>query len=134
MKQIMTAIVMVLGLIGLRGCSTAPIGAKPDVVNEYPKIAFNTESLAKAVKMNPPVVGKSDTGMLMVTQPIRNASDEVLYIEYRFIWKDVTGRPVGPDMSWRYMRLEPRLNDVFSANASSDAVTDYQIQMRWARR
>lgn len=133
MKQSMLIIVLALGLVGFQGCSTAPIGSQPDVVSEYPRVAFNTESLAKVLKMNPATVSKSATGMLMVTQPVRNASDSVLYVEYRFIWKDVTGQPVGPEMTWRYKRLEPRLNEVISANATSDTVTDYQIQLRWAR-
>ena len=130
----MIGIVLVIGVITLGGCSTAPIGSQPDVVNEYPKVVLNTESLAKAIKLNPAMVRKTDTGMLKVTQPIRAATDDVLYIEYRFIWKDATGQPVGPEMSWRYKRLEPRLNDYISANATSDQVTDYQVQLRWARK
>ena len=134
MKQITLAITIItLGLFYMQGCSTGPIGAQPDVVNEYPKVAFNTETLSKTLKLNPAVVSKSATGLLVVSQPIRNASDEVLDIEYRFIWKDVSGQPIQPQMNWRYKRLEPRLNDTISASATSDAATDYQIQLRWAR-
>jgi len=126
-----------LGLLALAGLTLVgchdPITADSDVVDPYPKVTFSSETLSKAVRLNPPATTTSVTGNLEVSQPIRGISDDPLDIQYKFVWLDRLGRSVTPEMTWRYKRLEPKVPDFIAASATSDEVVDYRILLRWSR-
>ncbi len=117
----------------LTACSKGPIEAKPDKVSSYPNVSISSLSLADKVRLNPATVSQTEAGLLRLTQPVRAASDAGLSIEHRVIWFDVQGRPIEPQMTWRFMRLEPRVRQFIEAQASSEQAVDYEVQLRWAR-
>lgn len=130
-KSIIAALGISLAL--LAGCKSAPIAGEPDSVSEYPKVTLSSKSLAKAIALNPATVTRSATDNLEVSQPIRSLADGGIDIQYKLVWLDEMGRPISPEMTWRYKRLEPRIPDFVSASSSSDEAIDYRLHLRWSR-
>jgi len=116
------------------GCQTSgPIGGTLDETARDPHVTFASKSLAKAVELKSPVVGRTEGGLLQVTQPLRAETDDALDIEYRFLWLDASGRPTGPEMTWRTDRLESYVLEMVSGNAVSREASDWMLEVRWAK-
>ncbi len=116
----------------LVGC-TQPIAGQPDEVQVYPKITLSEEPLKMVLGFKAPIVTRTASDLMQVTQPIRARSDEPLHLEYRFVWLDALDQPIRPPMSWKHKRLEPRQPEFIQANATSPDAVDYNIQVRWAK-
>ncbi len=133
MKATSWIVLPFVALAVLAGCSKGPIAAERDTVDQYPKVSISSLSLADKVRLNPATLTETEAGLLHLTQPIRAASDGALSVEYQVIWFDKKGVPIEPRMTWRFMRLEPRVREFIEADASSREAVDYEVQLRWAR-
>jgi uncharacterized protein YcfL len=123
---------LLMTLLALTGCQNPPISGKAET-EVYPKISVNDGELARALRFEPTIVTTTPVGNLQLTQPMRSASNEVLFIEWRVDWFDRNGQIIRPEMTWQRLRLEPRMQIRTNAQSTSPEAVDYQIYIRWSR-
>lgn len=124
--------VAVLGLIGCEA-STGPIPGLPDEVVDYPTVTMSQVTLQNAVAIQQPIVDRRDGFLRKITLPLRSRSNEPLHVEWRILWYGGDGHPVGPEMTWRRMMLDPRQPHRITVTTMAANATDYNMQLRWAR-
>lgn len=131
MKPALLIITLLTGM-ALLGCQNAPIAAEAET-EPYPKISLNDDELARALRFEPTIVTTTPVGNLQLTQPMRSASNEVLFLEWRVDWFDRNGQIIQPEMTWARLRVEPRMQIRTNAQSTSPDAVDYQIYVRWSR-
>jgi uncharacterized protein YcfL len=124
-------------LVGGAGCSNAPFAGQPDNVptGQYPRVVVEAPlNQFVGVDYNSVVVDQPTSDRpLAVTVPVRSlAPERRMNVQYQFTWLDRDGRQVGQS-GWRYIVMEPRTQDRFSANAMDTRATDYRLEIRSAR-
>lgn len=124
-----------LGLLGAAGCDTvrAPGTAIADPLpaGAYPQIEA-AGGLEGFIVYGEPKVGRDR--IMSVTVPIRAATDhEDVRVQYRFMFLDKSGVPIGDDPSWRYTKLASRRQEFLSGNAMDAGAMDWRLQIRPAK-
>jgi hypothetical protein len=61
------------------------------------------------------------------------AKDSGIAIQYRFEFFDELGRPLQPQMQWRYAQLPARNQRFFEGSALDTAAVDWRFEARRAR-
>ena len=119
----------------LGGCyqNTAVVPGRYDSARSYPNVTLAQDTLQEALGFQEPEVTRTRNDLMRVTVPVRARSDETLYVEYRVIWLDEEGQPIGPEMTWAPLRLSPRVPEYVSATSSSERAENYSFQFRWSR-
>ena len=120
------------GLFG--GCHHKPIEPDYESTASYGKVTFSDTELHKKLVLGDPVVSRTESGLLKVSQPVRETERRSFWIEYRFIWLTESGQPIRPQMGWRTKRLESAQPDYLTGSATSEAATDYRLEIRRADR
>lgn len=124
----------------LSGCQQdqmkAPPGAQQDPFPgaNYPRVAVEGQ-MQKWVAADYERVNVTDPTPdtpLRVDVPLRSLADLVMYAQYQFQWFDAQGRKVG-ESGWKAVTLEPRLQSILSANATTSKATDWRLEVRSAR-
>lgn len=118
------------------GCDTvkAPGAATPDPVSAaaYPQVTA-LEGLGDYVSMDKPIVTQDGKRPLLVVVPVRLRSDREVNAQYRFRFFDDRGRPVHPEMEWRYQVLPARAQIFLEASAPDLSATQWRLDIRPAR-
>lgn len=119
----------------LAGCrvNTSVIEPRRDPVVAYPNVTLSQPSLARALAVNQPVVTETEVGLMRVSVPVRSRSREELYVEYRTVWLNEAGQPVGGPFTWRTVRISARQRAWLSARATTEEATNFNMQLRWSR-
>ena len=65
--------------------------------------------------------------------PVRNLTERIYKIEYRYLWFDANGRQIEPVMGWTDARLDPKQVVRLDGNASLVDARDYRLEVRWMR-
>lgn len=135
MKRVIAGGVFAAVLAG--GCANDPYRAPgtslPDPLpaEYYPQIEA-AEGLQGFIVHSKPVV--SNDRVLSVTVPLRAATEyEDLKIQYRYVFFDKAGKPVGDEPSWRFTKLASRRQEFLSGNALDSTAVDWRLQLRPAR-
>src|SRR3954453_8294747 len=68
---------------------------------------LNAEDLRLSTAIDRPSTSRDTANMLYVTVPIRNTSDQVLRVQYRYNFVDEQGRPLPENIAWNRVTLEP---------------------------
>lgn len=124
-----------ISLLGSAGCDTvrAPGSAFADPLpaGAYPQIEA-ADGLEGFIVYGEPKVGRDR--IMSVTVPIRAATDhEDTRVQYRFMFFDKAGVPIGDEPSWRYTKLASRRQEFLSGNAIDAGAADWRLQIRPAR-
>ena len=127
-----TVLMATCACVVLVGCQTAPMGAMPDEVVDYPAITFSQASLQKTVAFQPPIVTRTQKDLMRVTLVMRSKASDPLHVECRMLWHDEAGQPIAPQMTWRPLALEPQQPQRITFTATSREAADYNAQFRWS--
>lgn len=133
-----TTVVLGLVLIGIAGCAKDVPPYREGRAERYtpPQIqitGLDAESLRQNTAIDRPITSRDPANMLFVTVPIRNTSDVVLLIQYRYNFVDEAGRPLPENIAWHRLTLEPGSAQRVSFNSVSPRAADFQLDLRYAR-
>jgi len=124
------------GLIGLclmlTGCVTdyQPDRATLEDGDQYPQVVI-IGNLGGAVRKHQPAVTPTmDDAPMTVTVPLRLMSDKSREIQYRFIFFDAGGRPLPPEMDWRWKVMPARALIHLQGAALDDRAVDWRLEVR----
>jgi hypothetical protein len=122
---------LVLGAVMLGGCVKAPIEGREDPFVPA-QVHFASEDLRTHTAVMAPRVSRDAVGNLVVTVPIRAATDLELYVDYRVTFFDAQGQVLN-QTHWMSKVLAPNVFDQVEVNSMSPQATDFQIDFRYAK-
>ena len=120
---------LLLALIG--GCVKAPNYARNDPFVPA-QIQIVEDDLRRQTAFSQPLVSRDAAGLLLVTVPLRAATDQTLYVDYRTTFFDRNGRPI-QQTGWLNKTLYPKVFDHIQINSVSPDAADFEINLRYAR-
>jgi uncharacterized protein YcfL len=133
---------MVLGLVGLlvaaSGCSNEVPGYREGRAERYspPQVqitGLDAEDLRLSTAIDRPNTYRDAANLLFVTVPLRNTSDKVLHVQYRYNFVDDQGRPLPENIAWNRKTLEPGSTERITFNSTSAKAADFQMDLRYGR-
>lgn len=113
-----------------------PVAPQADVISGqgYPRITIEP-ALApfaavdyQSIIIDPP----SERRPIGVITPIRSIAHEPFNIQYRYLWIDAAGRPLG-DSGWTFQNMQPGLRTTLSGNSTTLDAADWQLEIRVSR-
>lgn len=135
---LLLAALATFSVAALAGCDTMRGTPSPRVdpqpAQSYPKVAVPDPALARSLGVNPQTVVQtsgSETPLTVVV-PVRSLVDNVMRVQYRWLWFDAMGRQVG-QTTWANESLGPRLEVRFQGNATTLDARDWRLEIRSAR-
>ncbi len=128
----MKSLLCIAILMSLAGCGVRPpIQGRADPYQPA-QVHFDSEQLRKDTAIGTPLLARDESGLLVVTVPIRSAINKTLYVDYRVTFFDSTGQPIqryGPFTK----TLDPNTPDQIKVNSTTPRATDFQVDFRYAR-
>jgi hypothetical protein len=121
-------------LFAFAGCNHVrpPIEGRADPY--LPKqVHFDSERLRQDTAVGVPILARDQSGLLVVTVPIRSAIDKTLYVDYHVTFLDRGGVPLGGKLGPFTKTLDPNTPDSITVNSTSPQAADFQIDFRYAR-
>jgi uncharacterized protein YcfL len=130
---------LTIGLIAiLTGCTTEPPRYREARAEAYgpPQVqitGLDAENLRLSTVVDQPITHRDKADLLFVTVPVRNTSDRVLHIQYRYNFIDDQGRPLVANLAWNKKTLEPGATERITFNSTTARAADFQLDLRYAR-
>jgi hypothetical protein len=118
-------------LVVIGGCVKSPNYARNDPFMPA-QIQISDDDLRKNTAFSQPIVSRDAAGLLLVTVPLRAATDLTLYVDYRTTFFDRTGRPI-QQTGWLNKTLYPNVFDNIQINSVSPEAADFEMDLRYAR-
>jgi uncharacterized protein YcfL len=132
----------VLSLVGLlvvvAGCSHEVPAYREGRAERYspPQVqisGLDAEDLRLSTAIDRPTTYRDAANLLFVTVPLRNTSDKVLHVQYRYNFVDDQGRPLPENIAWNRKTLEPGSTERVTFNSTSARAADFQMDLRYSR-
>jgi hypothetical protein len=130
LKRITWMMAITTGLLAI-GCEKPPIAPQAEL---YPagQIHMSSDEVRDLTAVGAPRVQRDPVGnLVIVSVPIRAATDKRLYIDYRAHFFDANHNELY-QTSWLPKTLEPNTPDQITVNSTTARVTDFQIDFRLA--
>ena len=129
-------VVALLGL--LAGCAQDPPAYREGRAERYapPQVqitGLNAEDLQRSTVIDRPSTYRDAANLLFVTIPIRNISDQILHVQYRYNFLDDQGRPLPENIAWNRKTLEPGATERITFNSTTPRAADFQMDLRYSR-
>jgi hypothetical protein len=116
-------------------CNTGvrpPIQGRADPFDAQ-QIHFATDELRRDTAVGTPVASRDEAGnILFITVPIRSATNQTLYVDYRVSFFDASGQHLN-QTGWLNKTLESNTPDRIVVNSLGPRATDFQVDFRYAR-
>ncbi|HEV2295324.1 MAG TPA: DUF1425 domain-containing protein [Tepidisphaeraceae bacterium] len=127
------ALAPLLLVVALSGCGVkAPIEGRQDPYAPS-QIMFASKSLRNDTAVSAPSVARDETGgILHITVPIRAATNQQLYIDYRTTFFDRNNQQIS-QTGWTRKTLAPNVPDRIVVNSMGPTAADFQIDLRYAK-
>ncbi len=90
----------------LAGCQ-GPVVPYVDSLSPYPQIHLTSYSLQGKIVVKEPIVSRVGGGQLDVVVPIRNLTDDELYLQYQYAFLDARGVMMEGKSGWMDLRIAP---------------------------
>jgi len=94
---------------------------------------LNAEDLRQSTAVDRPMTSRDPANLLFVIVPIRNTSDQVLRIQYRYNFLDDQGRPLPENIAWNRKTLTPGSTERITFNSTSPRAADFQLDLRYGQ-
>ncbi len=132
-----------LSVAGLLACLLTA-GCQPDIAPRPglgdpipppyndPQIAVLSPALQPWIRFHSAIITDEEGVPLQVEVPVRNLTDRLYLIDYRFIFFDRRGREL-ESFGWQMQELRPKQTVRLKANALSTDAMDYRLEIKWAR-
>lgn len=136
--KMLTLVAVSMIALGLAGCAKDVPPYREGRAERYtpPQIQFaglDAEDLRQSTAVDRPITSRDPSNILFVTIPLRNTSDQVLLIQYRYNFVDEAGRPLPENIAWHRKTLEPGATERLTFNSTSPRAADFQLDLRYAR-
>ena len=118
----------------LLGCESVapPIEGRADPFAS-PQVTFAQKDLRRETAVGAPLLQRDDAGNLLhVTLPIRSATSQTLYVDYKVMFYDRNGG-VLYETGWTSKTLEANTPDTIQVNSTTDRAADFRLALRWSR-
>lgn len=120
------------------GCTHEPPPYREGRAERYapPQVqitGIDAEDLRQSTVIDRPQTYRDPANLLYVTVPVRNTSDQVLHVQYRYNFVDEAGRPLPANIAWNKKTLEPGSTERITFNSTSAKAADFQLDLRYAR-
>ncbi len=114
------------------GCTYAPGTPDPDPLagTAYPQIVGLYGLDRGELLVDAPRVAAEDDRPMSVTVPIRTKIRKEIPAQYRFIFLDDRGIPIGEPSAWRYALLQPRARTFLTGDAPDIGAVDWLCEIR----
>jgi uncharacterized protein YcfL len=89
--------------------------------------------LREWIAFQPAVITRDGERPLTVQVPVRNLTERVYKIEYRYLFFDEHGRQIDPVMGWSFVSLYPKEVSRLQAAALGMDARDYRLEVRWSQ-
>src|SRR5258706_16093943 len=128
-----------IGLLALlAGCTADPPPYREGRAEAYgpPQVqitGLDAENLRLSTVIDRPISNRDQADLLYVIVPLRNTSDRVLHIQYRYNFVDAKGEPLPENIAWNHKTLEPGATERISFNSTSARAADFQMDLRYSR-
>ena len=127
-----------ISLLTIAGCSNEVPPYHEGRAESYapPQVqitGINAENLRLATVVDRPISHRDSADLLHVTVPVRNTSNQVLHVQYRYNFLDDQGRPLPENIAWNRKTLEPGSTERIAFNSTSTRAADFQMDLRYAR-
>lgn len=126
---------MVLAAVSLvmAGCQYAPARAERDKLDRdtYPQISLH-EDLRGAIVVADVIENPGPPYRVTVALRSRTSTADRL-VQYRFIYLDSSGQPIGDEAGWLSERFPARTEKFIKSNALDRGATDWRMEIRPAR-
>ena len=90
----------------LAGCQ-GPVVPYADSLSPYPQIHLTSYSLQGKIVVKEPIVSRVGGGQLDVVVPVRNLTDQTLYLQYQYAFLDSRGVMIEGRSGWMDLRIPP---------------------------
>ena len=137
--ETMKTMLSMIGLLALvAGCSNEVPAYREGRAERYspPQVqitGLNAEDLRQSTAIDRPMTSRDPANLLFVIVPIRNTSDQVLRIQYRYNFLDDQGRPLPENVAWNRKTLTPGSTERITFNSTSPRAADFQLDLRYAQ-
>ena len=123
---------LLVAVLALAGCGVkAPIMARQDPYLPA-QIQIASDGLRNRLAVDAPRLTRDGAGLLIVTVPVRAATDQQLYVDYRVTFLDASGQVLSQS-SWLSKTLAPNVFDQITVNSTDPRAADFQLALRWAQ-
>ena len=124
--------------LSLAGCQadTSPGAGRGDTYpapHNDPQITVLDPVLREWIAFQPAVITRDGERPMTVQVPVRNLTERVYKIEYRYLFMDEHGRQIQPEMGWRFVSLDPKQVARLEGAALGMDAKDYRLEVRWSR-
>src|SRR5687768_12558925 len=132
MTRRLASALLVLGLVVVSGCVKPPIEGRQDPY-AAPQIAFASKDLARNTAVDTPSISRDEAGgILHITVPIRAATNQQLYVDYRTTFFDRNGQQIS-QTGWTRKTLAPNVPDRIVINSMGPSAADFQLDLRYSK-
>ena len=128
-----TLLLPVLFAVLMTGCTYAPGTPDPDPLpgTAYPQVVGLYGLDRGELLVDAPRVAPEDEGRPMsVSVPIRTKIRKEIPAQYRFIFLNDRGLPIGEPAEWKYVLLQPRARTYLAGNAPDVGAVDWICEIR----
>jgi len=138
-KPLLFGLTVAVLTAGLTGCQTGPDLIKgpktaardPVPAAAYPNITFQGDLDQRLVLLGEPiVVASTPTTPMRVSLRLRNASDDPVWVQYRFRFLGENREPLDVDMPWQNQSIASTLAADFGARSMQVRAVDWELQVR----
>ena len=116
-------------------CSTGvnpPIEPRADPYDRQ-QVHVSSEDLRRSTAIGIPLASRDEAGnILYITLPIRSATNQSLYVDYRVTFFDPSGQVLN-QTTWFTKTLEANTPDQIRVNSLGGRAADFQIDLRYAK-
>jgi hypothetical protein len=114
------------------GCIHAPI--RPQADPHLPsQIHVDSHELRRNTAVGTPITALNESGLLVVTVPIRSVVHETLYVDSRVTFFDRNGTVIGQPFKLQTKTLLPQTPDQIQFASPSRDAADFQLDLWFAR-
>ncbi len=98
-----------------------------------PEISILDGQLQGVLAFQPAMIERDDGRPMQVQVPVRNVTDVLYLIDYRFIFYDEDWMELEPVMGWRFQELRPKQLVMLKAGAMTARAEHYRLEVKWAK-
>ncbi len=129
-SSLLTPSIALLLFIG--GCGVkAPIQGRQDPYAPS-QIMYVDKDLQRSTAVGIPIATRDEAGLLHIQVPIRSTRDRQMIIDYRYRFVDRNGQDIWSS-HWKDKVLAPNVPDSIIFNSTTNAATDFQLDLRYAK-
>ena len=120
------------------GCQAPDMSPSPGMRDPFrapyhdPQITILSPEITNWIRFHPAMIRDQADQPLHVEIPVRNTTDRLYLIHYRFIFRDQEGFELEPLMGWHRAALRPKQTVYLKGTALSTDAANYKLEVKWA--